>query len=46
MARVIRETEVSDGWVLMNQGHINTYVAKVIAAAIIIEHQDALLRET
>lgn len=46
VARVIRETEVSDGWVLMNQGHLNNYAAKVIAAAIIIEHQDALLRES
>lgn len=46
VARVIRETEVSDVWKLMNEGHINNYAAKVIAAAILIEHQEALLRET
>lgn len=46
VAKIIRETEVSDGWVLMKQGHLNNYAAKVIAAAIIIEHQKALLTET
>jgi membrane-bound lytic murein transglycosylase D len=46
VARVIRENETNDGWVLMNLGHLNNYAAKVIAAAIIIEHQEALLRET
>ncbi|WP_176736373.1 lytic transglycosylase domain-containing protein [Oligoflexus tunisiensis] len=43
VADVIRETEIRDGWLLIAQGHLNDYAAKVIAAAIIIEHQEALL---
>jgi hypothetical protein len=45
VAKVIRQTDNSDGWQLMNQGHLNNYAAKVVAAAIIIEHQEALFNE-
>jgi membrane-bound lytic murein transglycosylase D len=46
VANVIRQTESRDGWELMEQGHLNNYAAKIIAAAIIIEHQEALLSDS
>ncbi|MFW7380149.1 MAG: lytic transglycosylase domain-containing protein [Oligoflexus sp.] len=43
VARVIKKTGVRDVWQLMEQGHLNNYPAKVIAAAIIINHHEQLL---
>lgn len=46
VARIIKKTGSSDVWQLMEEGHLNQYVAKVVAAAIIIEHQDKLFSES